>query len=286
MLSTSISISTPTRTSTSTSIPGAGRLVFERVGPRSVVRSAFAASPLRLLTPRNHGHAAWAYTSSLGGGLVDGDEIRIDVRVATGASAVLASQGETRVYRSPRGCRSELFAEVEQGALLALLPDPTVCFTGASYRQRTEVRLAPGAALVLVDVLAAGRSARGERWAFRRYASDLDVRIGDRAVIEEGILLDPAHGPIAERFGRFEVLCTLLLAGDALAAPRAAIAAELASLPVPARTDRMESANLLGDDALLVRMAAASVEDARRTIRARLRFLPALLGDDPWARRP
>ena len=93
-------------------------------------------------------------------------------------------------------------------------------------------------------------------------------------------------GPIAERFGRFEVLCTLLLAGDALAAPRAAIAAELASLPVPARTDRMESANLLGDDALLVRMAAASVEDARRTIRARLRFLPALLGDDPWARRP
>src|SRR5207248_157466 len=162
MLSTSISISTPTQTSTSTptSIPGAGRLVFERVGPRSVVRSAFAASPLRLLTPRNHGQAAWAYTSSLGGGLVDGDEIRID------------------------------------------------------------------------------------------------VRIGDRAVIEEGILLDPAHGPIAERFGRSEVLCTLLLAGDALAAPRAAIAAELASLPARAHADRIESANLLGDDALLVRMAA------------------------------
>ena len=93
-------------------------------------------------------------------------------------------------------------------------------------------------------------------------------------------------GRFVGRFGRFEVLCTLLLAGDALAAPRAAIAAELASLPARAHADRIESANLLGDDALLVRMAATSVEDARRTIRARLRFLPALLGDDPWARRP
>ena len=31
--------------------------------------------PLRLLTPANHGHAAWVYTSSYGGGLVDGDRV-------------------------------------------------------------------------------------------------------------------------------------------------------------------------------------------------------------------
>jgi len=43
------------------------------------------------------------------------------------------------------GCRSELAAEVGEGAFLALLPDPTVCFAGASYRQKTELRLAAGA---------------------------------------------------------------------------------------------------------------------------------------------
>src|SRR3989442_2941008 len=126
-------------TSTSTPTPTAARLVFERVGPRSVVRSAFATSPLRLLTPSNHGHAAWAYTSTLGGGLVDGDEIRLDVRVGRDAAAVLATQGQNRVYRSARGCRSELAAEVEEGALLALLPDPTVCFAGARYAQSIDV---------------------------------------------------------------------------------------------------------------------------------------------------
>src|SRR5687768_3060300 len=54
---------------------GDARLGFERVGNRTVVRTALAHSPLRLLTPRNHGHAAWVYTSSLGGGLVDGDHL-------------------------------------------------------------------------------------------------------------------------------------------------------------------------------------------------------------------
>jgi len=110
-----------------------------------VIGAAYATSPLRVLTPRNHGRAAWAYTSTLGGGMVDGDAIRLRVEVAPGAAAVLASQGQNRVYRSVHGCRSELAAEVGEGAFLALLPDPTVCFAGASYRQKTELRLAAGA---------------------------------------------------------------------------------------------------------------------------------------------
>jgi urease accessory protein len=111
---------TPTRTRRE----GSARLAFERVGSRTVVRTALAHSPLRLLTPRNHGHAAWVYTSSLGGGLVDGDHLHVDLEVAPGASALLSSQGFTRVYRSPRGCRNELEARVGEGGLLALVPDP------------------------------------------------------------------------------------------------------------------------------------------------------------------
>ena len=286
MLSTSTSIPTPASIATSTPTSTSARLVFERVGPCSVVRSAFATSPLRLLTPRNHGHAAWAYTSTLGGGLVGGDEVRLEVRVGGGAAAVLATQGETRVYRSSRGCRSELVARVGEGGLLALLPDPTVCFAGASYRQRTEVRLDPRASLVLVEKLAAGRSARGERWAFRRYEGDLTVHRGDRGILAESVLLDPAHGPIAGRFGDFDALCTVLLVGDALAGPVASIASELASQPASVHAGRIESANLLAPDALLIRMAATSVEGCLRSVRERLRFLPLLLGDDPWARRP
>jgi urease accessory protein len=262
------------------------RLSFRRVGASTVMDSAFATSPLRVLTPRNHGRGAWAYTSTLGGGLVDGDAIRLRVQVGPGAAAALLSQGENRVYRSPNGCRSDLTADVEEGGLFALLPDPTVCFAGASYEQRTELRLAPGAAAIAVDVLAAGRTARGERWAFRRYGGELSVRSGDRVPVRERLLLDPDHGPLAERLGRFDALCTLVLAGDALRAERESLARRIHAAPLPARAGRIEQANEVGGGALVVRIATVSLEDALGAVREHLRFLPDLLGDDPWARRP
>jgi urease accessory protein len=273
------------RTTPASSEAGA-RLAFRRVGGRTVIESALAASPLRLLTPRNHGRAAWAYTSTLGGGLVEGDRIRLRVSVGRDALALLASQGHNRVYRSVAGgCGSALSAEVEEGAFLAVLPDPTVCFAGARYEQKTALRLAPGAAAIVVDVLAAGRGARGERWAFDRYAADLEVTIGNHGVLRERTLLDPRHGPLAERLGRVDALGTIVIAGDTLRSARAALVRELASAPLRKRADIVEQANDLGD-ALHVRFAAVSIEDAIRTVRTRLAFVPTLLGDDPWARRP
>ena len=61
-----------------------GHLAFRQSGAVTAVETAFAESPLRLLTPRNHGSAAWAYTSTLGGGLVDGDRLELDLSVGPG----------------------------------------------------------------------------------------------------------------------------------------------------------------------------------------------------------
>lgn len=279
--------SAPTSTSTPSLRGRAGeaRLAFERVGSRTVVRTALAHSPLRLLTPRNHGHAAWVYTSSLGGGLVDGDQLSVDLDVGPGASALLSSQGSTRVYRSPRGCLNTLSARVGEGALLALVPDPTTCFADARYTQRQDVRLAPGASLVVMDLLTAGRTAMGERWAFSHFASTLRVHHADRALLDERWLLDPAHGPLPARLGRFEALGTVLLVGPALAEARRALAAHVGGLPITPRAGLVCSASPLGSELLVLRAAATSAELLVRTARDWLSFLPSLLGDDPWARR-
>jgi len=194
-----------------------GRLDFQRVGERTVVCSALPMGPMRLLTPRNHGRAAWAFTSSLGGGFVDGDEVRLDLRVAPGAAAFVSTQGPARVYRSPRGCTSEIRAEVARDGLLALVPDPTACFADARFRSRCEIDLAPGASLVFFDALSAGRTHRNERWAFRSYSSGLRLSVHGAVLLDETVLLDPEHGSVAERLGRFDLLATLLIAGSPLA---------------------------------------------------------------------
>src|SRR5436190_22176180 len=62
-------------------IAGHASLCVEIVGQQSAVTSAFACSPLKLLIPRARGESAWAYLSSLGGGLLAGDQNRLDLKL-------------------------------------------------------------------------------------------------------------------------------------------------------------------------------------------------------------
>lgn len=251
-----------------------GHLAFRQAGTRTAVESAYAESPLRLLTPGNHGTAAWVYTSTLGGGLVDGDRLQLDIAVGPGACAFVSSQGPTRVFRSARGCASETVARVAEGAALVLAPDPTACFAGARHLQRTEVALAPGASLALWEVLSAGR----ERWGFTEVRSTLRVL----PFLDETWLLDPAHGPLDVRMGRFGAIGTLLLAGPLFGGMAEAVRARVDAGPALPGAPLVESASPLRDGALVLRLAAGSVQQLVNRLRSHLATLPSLLGDDPW----
>jgi len=263
---------------------GVGRVRVVRSGGRSVVERLYATSPLRLLTPRNHGHAAWIYTSSYGGGLVDGDRIALQIDVEAGAAAMLSTQASTKVYRSPRGTSADLRAEVGGGGLLVLAPDPVVCFAGSRYRQNQRIDLAGDGALVLIDWVTAGRHASGERWACSEYRSELIVAAEGRTIVHDALALRASDGDLLRRMGRFNLLALVVLAGRTLRAESAAMVARADAEPVVARADQLVASTSL-DDACVLRIAGTSYEQVAQTVRSYLAFLPALLGDSPWNRK-
>ena len=246
---------------------------------------AFAKSPLRLLTPTNHGHAAWIYTSNYGGGLVEGDRIELDVTVGRGATAFLSTQAATKVYRSPRGTSMALLGVVEAEGLLVVAPDPVICFTAARYRQVQRFHIADRGALVVLDWLVSGRHASGERWAFAEYRSLLEVTLGNRLLVHDALALREADGPLDRRFGRFDVLAVAVLAGQMLAENTGRLLASSRDQRVDRRADLLLSASPLGDDGCIVRVAGTSVERVGRTLRDALGFVAERLGDDPWTRK-
>lgn len=264
---------------------GCGRLRVVRAAcGRSVVTEAYATSPLRLLTPRNVGTAAWIYTSSFGGGLVDGDDLALDIDVEDEAAVFLGTQASTKVYRSTTGTTSALRARVGCGALLVSAPDPVVCFAGARYRQWQEFELADGAGVVVVDLVSAGRHASGERWAFDSYAATLRVRVAGRPVVHDAMALRAADADIGERVGRFNVLALVLLLGPRFSDHAAALLREQAEHAVDRRAALLRAATPVGDGCL-IRIASTALEPAISTVRRQLACLPAMLGDDPWARK-
>jgi len=265
-------------------------LRIARHGRRSVAERVCAASPLRLLNPRNHGDAAWVFTSSFGGGLVDGDRQTIDIEVGAGASAYLSTQASTKVYRSVRGTSAELRARVGEQALLVVAPDPVVCFADSRFRQRQAFELASSSSLVVVDWVTSGRRESGERWSFAHYTSRLIAHLDGTLVVHDALALRREDGDLGLRLGRFDVLAIVLVLGIPLLPHAAALVEELEKEPVQRTPSQMAVAaplahQRLGTVGCVVRIAGPSVESVGRSVRSALSFVPALLGDDPWSRK-
>lgn len=260
------------------------KLTVEMVYGESTVTAAYASSPMKLITPVSRGKSAWAMTSSFGGGLVAGDQTRLDVAVGPGACCFVGTQSSTKVYRNPARlpCSHATAATLGGGALLVFAPDPVQSFADSEYVQRQEFHLESDAGLVLLDWCSSGRAARGERWEFARFESRNDVFVDGERVVVDSMRL--AAGSVRERMGRFNCLATLMLIGPKLKSAAEALCKEIAARPVVKRAAVLCSASAIQAGAML-RVAGEEVETVRRELRGQLAFLGDLLGDDPFARK-
>ena len=270
---------------------GDGTLAVEYIAGQSAVTTCTSRSPLKILVPRPRASSVWAYLSSFGGGLVAGDQTRLRLSVGENARCFVTTQASTKVYRNSQQtpCSHETVAHVGARGLLVFAPDPIQCFAGSTYTQRQMFHVDNGGSLVLLDWLSCGRGARGERWAFTRYASRNEVFVGGRdpeLILLDSTKLDSADGAIDSpaRMGRFNCIAVLALLGPSLANHAQAILEEVNNAPVVRGAAVISSANPLRDGVLL-RIAGPGVEEVGRVLAGHLAFLGHELGDDPWSRK-
>ena len=264
---------------------GSAHLTFTRTGSHTVLTRAFATSPAKLIASNARGAACWVYAATLGGGLVGGDEIEIRADVNAGARALLTTQASTKVYRSLRRSRQSVTATVSGDALLAVVPDPIVCFTSADFVQTQRYDLHPDGSLVMVDWMTSGRHASGERWAFSRYESRIDIRRGSSHIFLDGLILEAHVDSVAARMGRFDVLLTAIVSGPLVRSAANDLVRCVSGAPIVRGGNLVVSAAPLRDGGALLRMAGHSVEQVAHTLRSQLAFLSPLIGDNLWSRK-
>ncbi len=238
-----------------------------------------------MLTPQNHGDAAWIYLATYGGGLVDGDALSVDVSVGAGAAAFVSTQASTKVFPSPRGTSIETTARVSDGWRARGLARSGRVLRGRAVPADADVsrRTAAAISCVWTGCRQAGR-ARGERWAFDEYESRIVVRRDGALVFYDALVLRAADGDLAARLGRFHVLATVAIVGPRFAGETRRVLDEAARTP-GRRPDQLLSAAPLGSAGVVFRVAGISVEDVGATLRRTLAFLTVALGDDPWTRK-
>jgi len=267
---------------------GHAYLAVEKVSGQSAVTSTWSSSPIKILVPQSRGVSAWAFTSSFGGGLVAGDQTRLELNIGKNACAFVGTQASTKIYRNPSRlpCSHATHATLGENSLLVIAPDPVQAFADSAYTQCQEFHLAPEAGLVLADWFTSGRAARGERWDFSHLQSRNEVFIAGQRVFLDSILLNAASGfsGSAHQTGRFNCFAMLLLLGTPLKEFAEQLTQEISGRPVGRRAALVVSASVIHGGALL-RIAGESVEEVGRELHHHLKFVAPLLGDDPWRRK-
>ncbi|WP_420404479.1 urease accessory protein UreD [Nisaea sp.] len=157
---------------------GVARLSVVHADDRSSVADLYAAQPLRILTPKpGVGEALTAVIANLSGGIVGGDRYETAIDLASGATLSVAAQAAEKVYRST-GAEAEnrLAFKLGDGAALEWLPQGTILFDRAIFRQSVGFELAGSATLLAGAISVLGRSAMGETVSSGRYREHWDLR--------------------------------------------------------------------------------------------------------------
>jgi len=138
--------------------------------------------------------AALSHLHNVSGGLLGDDRLSLFVRLDENAKVQLTTTGATRIYRArekarPAIQRTEISLAAK--AFLEYLPDPIIPFAHARFFQRTEIQLAPGAGLFWWEILAPGREASGEQFAYDSVEMKTDLRAQGRLIAAERVRLEP-----------------------------------------------------------------------------------------------
>jgi urease accessory protein len=110
------------------------------------------------------------------GGVVGGDRLSSNIHLQPNAQAVITTAAASKIYRSSGlQARQTIHIQVDDGAGLEWLPQETILFNGAIYRQDLRVELATGASFLGWEITRFGRSARGEKFYSGEWRSHTEI---------------------------------------------------------------------------------------------------------------
>lgn len=264
-----------------------------RVGGRSRLTSCLAVAPLKIFSPKVEADYSTAVLSSYGGGLVAGDCVRLRVRCGREAKLFLGTQAFTKVYKATNGqvARQTLAGHIESGACVVSLPDPVVPYADSAFVQEQVWHLDAKALLVLLDGGTAGRGARGERFHYRSYTSNLSIYLASELVLAERLSLQPKQQApdLVGAFGQYTAFANAFIVGGPV---RSAVEEVLRRVLAPMLTDQRGRATLVAlaeprPGVLALRALGRTHGDLVGVLHALATAvsLPQVLGENPLHRK-
>lgn len=213
------------------------------------------------------------------GGLVGGDELRLDLQVGDGAHTLVTTPAAGKAYRTlGPAARQTQALTVRPGGALEWLPQETILYDGCNLELDTRVDLGTGARFFGAETIVFGLPARAEPFARGSCRQAFELRrdgvplLVERGRFDAGAAMQQACWGLAGA-----TVLTLIVAAPALDPSAVEAVRALAAGLGP---DEQAGATVLGDgDVLVIRHLAGRAERARAFVQAAWSLVrPALFG--------
>jgi urease accessory protein len=216
---------TPPATPTATRVNASLNLNFEYDAARgtSALHASSQEPPLKVVRAFIvEDGSALVHVHNVSGGLLGGDQLAMSLEIGERAHVQVTTTGATRIYRSRADARpaiQRIEVRVAKNACLEYLPDPLIPFAGSRFTQRTTIHLDAGAGLFWWEVLAPGREARGELFAYDAVEMKTDILGLGSPIAIERVRVEPSLHPIASpaRLGKYRYWATFYICRVGLA---------------------------------------------------------------------
>ena len=150
------------------------RLRFARNGANTILAQSRFSLPLQALTPLTLADGA-SYLMLLNptGGVLGGDHLLTEIVQEAGTHVCLTTPSATRIYRTAeKPAILETMIQLGEGATLEYFPDHVIPHVGSALCQSLRIEMGRGSRAIILDSMASGRVAHGERWSF----TEIDCR--------------------------------------------------------------------------------------------------------------
>jgi urease accessory protein len=203
-------------------------LEFQRdaISGRTQLAASSQEPPLRVVRAfsREDG-SSLAHLHNVSGGILGGDRLHLHASAGPNASVQITTTGATRIYRPrARAAPAEVHNKIElaENALLEYVPDPVIPYANVRFAQTTEIHLGSGAGLFWWEILAPGREAGGEIFAYEQVTMRMDIFAVGRRIAAERVRLEPEVRAINSlaRMGDFRYWVTFYVCRVGLDASR------------------------------------------------------------------
>jgi urease accessory protein len=173
-------------------------------GGRSYVRTQSFRAPMHLSKPHLDEGILIVNAVNPTAGLLAGDRIDFDIAVEAGARMLLTAPSASRAHRTEgAGAVVEQRFHVARGAWLEVWPELFIPQAGCRYRQRTEAHVEEGGEAMLIEMIAPGRAASGELFAFTELDWESNIFLAGDLLARERYTLTPASPALAAMRAQF-----------------------------------------------------------------------------------